>query len=153
MRVQAIEKLKSMKNRGPSDIQLLNFWSRHFSRLSEGFSKGLKIFYVYNLFQNTFGKVNALSEIWQDKFYLAHSVFLTCKTHFYWFIFTLLPVLKGYIRWKTILWYIIVFKVQLMNFFIIGKNCVLFSKYLGFCVIHESANFNIYDVIIDLTAY
>ena len=37
--------------------------------------------------------------------------------------------------------------------FYLKKKFVSFLRYLDFCVFHESANFKIYDVIIDITAY
>ena len=36
-----------------------------------------------------------------------------------------------------------------MNFFIWKKYDVLFSRYLDFCVFHESTNFKIFDIVID----
>ena len=42
-------------------------------------------------------------------------------------------------------------KVQLINFFTRGKKCVSFSRYSDFCVFHESANFKIFDVIMNIT--
>ena len=36
--------------------------------------------------------------------------------------------------------------------FYLIKNCNWFSRYLDFFVFHESTNFKIYDVIIDITA-
>ena len=38
-------------------------------------------------------------------------------------------------------------------FFVERRNSILYSKYLDFCVSHESTNFKICDVILDITAY
>ena len=46
----------------------------------------------------------------------------------------------------------IALEVQLMNFFTGGENCVLLSRYLDFCVFHESASFKICYILMNITA-
>ena len=43
--------------------------------------------------------------------------------------------------------------LSINEFYTRGKNYVLFSRYLDFCVFHESANVKVYDFIINITAY
>ena len=59
-------------------------------------------------------------------------------------------MIKGYLRYKTILCHKIALDVELMNFFISRKNNVSFSRYRDFCVFVKSADFKICDVIIDI---
>ena len=57
------------------------------------------------------------------------------------------------IHFKDYFCHNIAFKVQWMKFLTEEKNCISFSRYLDFSVFHESTNFKIYDIIIDITAY
>ena len=62
-------------------------------------------------------------------------------------------IIKGYLRYKTILCHKVALDVQLMNFFIWRKNNVSFSRYRDFCVFVKSADLKICDVIISIARY
>ena len=59
---------------------------------------------------------------------------------------------KGYLHYKTIFCHEVACDVQFMNFVNKGKNDVLFSRYLDFCVFVKSTDFKICDTIINITA-
>ena len=44
-------------------------------------------------------------------------------------------------------------QVKINELFYYRENCVSFSRYLDSCVFHESANFKIFDVIINIKLY
>ena len=61
-------------------------------------------------------------------------------------------LLKGCLRYKTILCHKLALNVWLMNFFIWRKNNVSFSRYPDFCIFVKPANFKICDIIINIAA-
>ena len=54
---------------------------------------------------------------------------------------------KGYLRYKTIFCHKVAIDVQLMIFFIWSKNNAPFPRYLDFCTLVKSTDFEICDVI------
>ena len=61
--------------------------------------------------------------------------------------------IEGYFRYKTILCYKAALDdVYLMNFFILRKNNVSFSRYRDFCAFVKPPDFNICDIIISIAA-
>ena len=63
----------------------------------------------------------------------------------------LAPVIKGYLRYKSIFCYMVALDVQLIIFFYLRKIC-FFLEICSLCVFVKSTNFKICDVIIGIAA-
>ena len=69
----------------------------------------------------------------RKKYFTWHILFFsTCKTHFHWFIFILLALLKGCLCWKIIFCCNIIFRLQLMFFFYYRKKLCFVLKIFRF---------------------
>ena len=62
-------------------------------------------------------------------------------------------LLKGYLRYKTIISRDVSSEAQKQNFFISYKSYVPFSRYLSFCIFNYPMIYQICDVIMSISAW